>query len=175
MDRSALTAALKPLAVDGTTISFSALSWAVRPPWQDARNQARKARVSRAPETKRGVLLGRSPADKQVLVTCAFGVVPSGFSLRGPDMSPDMRLLTVSDETGDSDGSECMAVGLSDPLGSGGATDPAKTAAYVSPPSVGHEMPAASCSVFARDCGQGRETSASCWAPIGVLRGVVQA
>jgi len=29
-DRSALNAALKPLAVDGTTISFSASSWAVR-------------------------------------------------------------------------------------------------------------------------------------------------
>jgi len=63
-----------------------------------------------------GVLLGRSPADKQVLVTWAFGVVPSGFSLRGPDMSLDMRLLTVSDETADSGGSEYMVVGLSVPL-----------------------------------------------------------
>jgi len=116
-DRSALTAALKPLAVDGTIISFSALSWAVRPPGQDARNQARKARVSHAPEIKMGVLLGRSPADKQVLITWAFGVVPSGLSLRGPDMSLDMRLLTVSDETSDSDGSESMAVGFSGPLG----------------------------------------------------------
>ena len=43
-DRSALTAALKPLAFDGTTISVSAFSWAVRPPWQDARIQARKER-----------------------------------------------------------------------------------------------------------------------------------
>ena len=48
-DRSAVTAPLKLLAVDGNTISFSALSWAVRPPGQDARNQARKARVSRRP------------------------------------------------------------------------------------------------------------------------------
>jgi len=31
-NRSALTAALKPLAFDGKTISFSALIWAVRPP-----------------------------------------------------------------------------------------------------------------------------------------------
>ena len=31
-DRNALTMALKPLAFDGTTISFSAFSWAVRPP-----------------------------------------------------------------------------------------------------------------------------------------------
>ena len=54
-ERSALTAALKPVAVDGTTISFSALSWAVRPPGQDPRNRARKARVSRAPEIKMGV------------------------------------------------------------------------------------------------------------------------
>ena len=52
-----------------------------------------------------------------MLVTWAFGVVPSGFSLRGPDMSLDMRLLTVSDETADSDVSKSMAVGLSDPRG----------------------------------------------------------
>ena len=64
-----------------------------------------------------GDLLGRSPADKQVLVTWAFGVVPSGLSLRGPDISLDMRLLTVSEETSDSDGSESMAVGLIGPLG----------------------------------------------------------
>jgi len=73
--------------------------------------------VSRKPEIKMGVLLARSPADKQVLATWAFGVVPSGLSLRGPDMSLDMRLLTVSVETADSDGSESIAVGLSDPLG----------------------------------------------------------
>ena len=119
MDRSALTATLKPLALDGTTISFSALSWAVRPPGLDTRNQARKAWVSRTPEIKMGVLLARSPADKQVLTTWVFGVVPSDLSLRGTDMSLDMRLLTVSFETADSDGSESMAVGLSDPLGWG--------------------------------------------------------
>jgi len=107
----------KTLAVDGTTITFSALSWAVRPPGQDPRNQVRKAQVSRAPEIKMGVLLGRSPAAKQVLATWAFGVVPSGLPLRGPDMSLDMRLLTVSVETADLDGSESMAVGLSGPLG----------------------------------------------------------
>ena len=73
--------------------------------------------MSRAPEIKMGVLLGRYPAYKQVLVTRAFGVVPSGLSLRGPNMPLDMRLLTVSDETADSDRSESMAVGLSDPLG----------------------------------------------------------
>ena len=64
-----------------------------------------------------GVLLGRSPAGKHVLATWALIVVPSGMSLRGPDMSLDMRLLTVSEETAGSDGSESMAVGLSDPLG----------------------------------------------------------
>ena len=53
----------------------------------------------------------------QVLVPWAFGVVRSGLSLRGPDMSLDMSLLTVSDETADSDGSDSMAVGLSVPLG----------------------------------------------------------
>ena len=116
-DRSALTAALKLLAVDGTTITFSALIWAVRPPEQDARNQARKARVSRTPEIKMGVWLGPSPAFRQVLVTWALAVVPSGLSFRGPDMSLDMRLLNVSEETADSKGPESMVVGLSGPLG----------------------------------------------------------
>jgi len=76
-----------------------------------------EGRVPRAPEIKIGVLLGRSPADKQVLVTRAFGVVPSGLSLRGPDLSLLMRLLTVSDKTADSNRFESMAVGLSDSLG----------------------------------------------------------
>ena len=40
-DRSALTADLNPSAVDGTTIIFSSFSWAIRPPGQDARNQAK--------------------------------------------------------------------------------------------------------------------------------------
>jgi hypothetical protein len=64
-----------------------------------------------------GVLLGRSSAGKQVLVTWAFGVVPTGMPLRGPDMSLDMRLFAVSDETAGSDGSEPMAVGMSGPRG----------------------------------------------------------
>jgi len=51
------------------------------------------------------------------LFTWALGVVPSGMPLRGPDMSLDMRLLDVSIETPDSEGSESMAVGLSVPLG----------------------------------------------------------
>ena len=57
-----------------------------------------------------GVLFGRSSVGMQVLVTWAFGIVPSGLSLRGPDMSVDMRLLAVSDETTGSDRSEPMAV-----------------------------------------------------------------
>ena len=68
-DGSAQTVALKQLAVDGTTISFSALSWAVRPPVQDTRNRVRKARVSRTPEIKIRILFGRSPAVKHLLVT----------------------------------------------------------------------------------------------------------
>ena len=52
-------------------------------------------------------------------------------------MSPDMRLLTLSDETSNLDGSESMDVGLSVALGLKGATDTAKTAAYISPPSSG--------------------------------------
>jgi len=114
MDRSAVTAALKPLAVGSTTISFSALSWAVRSPGQDPCKQVSKARVSCAPEIKMGILLGSSPADKHVFFTWAFGVLPSGLSLRGPDLSLDMRLLTVSDDTADSDGSVSIADGLSD-------------------------------------------------------------
>jgi hypothetical protein len=51
--------ALKPSAVDGITINFSALSWAVSGQGQDARNQARKLLVSENPEIKIGVLLGR--------------------------------------------------------------------------------------------------------------------
>ena len=43
-----------------------------------------------------GVLFGRSPAGKQLLATWALIVVPSGMSLRGPDMSLEMRLSTVS-------------------------------------------------------------------------------
>ena len=73
--------------------------------------------MSREPEIKMVVLLGRSPADKQVLVTWAFEDVPSGFSLRGPYTWPDMRLLTVSDETSEADVSESKAAGFSGPLG----------------------------------------------------------
>jgi hypothetical protein len=73
--------------------------------------------VSLTPEIKMGVLLGRSPAGRPVLSTWAFRVASSGVPLKCPDMSLDMRLLVVSDETPDSDGSESMAVGLSGPLG----------------------------------------------------------
>ena len=62
-------------------------------------------------------LLGRSPAGRQALSTWAFEVAPSGMPLREPDMSLDMRLLVVTDETPDSDGSDSMAVGLNVPLG----------------------------------------------------------
>jgi hypothetical protein len=92
-DHSVLTVARNPLAVDGTTINFSPFSWAVRPPGLDTCNQTRKARVSLKSEIKMGILLGCSPAGKQVLATWAFGVVPSGLSLRSPDMSLDMHLL----------------------------------------------------------------------------------
>ena len=97
-DRSALTEALNPSAVDGTTIKFSPFSWYVRPPGQDARIQARMAQASVTPVIKIGVLLGCSSAGKQAFVTWACWVVPSGLSLKGPDMSLEMRLLVVSDE-----------------------------------------------------------------------------
>ena len=60
--------------------------------------------MSLTPEIKIGVLLGRSPAGRQVLATNTFEVVPSGMPLRSPDMSLDMRLLVVSEEIPDSDG-----------------------------------------------------------------------
>jgi len=111
------TAALNPSAVDGTTIKFAPFIWAIRPPGQDVRNQARKERVSLTPEINIGVLLGRFPAGMQALATWAFEVVSSGTPLRGPNMSLDMRLLVVSIETPRSDRSESMAVGLSVPIG----------------------------------------------------------
>jgi hypothetical protein len=95
-----------------------------------------------------GVLFGSCPAAKQVLATWAFGVVPSGLPLRGPDMSLDMRLFAVLVETADSDGSESMAVGLSGQLGCCGVTSPANTAAYIAPPLDGPScrLPMAACS-----------------------------
>jgi hypothetical protein len=115
-DGSARIAALNPSAVDGTTINFSTFSWAIRHPGQFDRNQARKLRSSLTPAIKMGVFLHRFPAGKQVLFTSAFGVVPSGMSLRGPDTSVDMCLCAASIEAADSDMSVSMAVGLSDPL-----------------------------------------------------------
>jgi hypothetical protein len=67
MEGSALTLAQKPCAIDGTTINFSAFSWAVRSLGQDARNQASKALVSTNPEIIMGFLLGLCPAGAQVL------------------------------------------------------------------------------------------------------------
>ena len=116
-DRISVTAGLNPSAVDGTTFKFSQCSWAIRPPGQDARNQARKERLSLTPDIRMGVLLGRSHAGMQALATWAFPVVPSGISLRGREMSLHMRLLIVSDETPDSDGYESMAVSFIGPLG----------------------------------------------------------
>jgi hypothetical protein len=156
--RSALTMAPNPSTVNGTNIKFSPLSFAVRPPGQDARNQARKLRVSQATVIKMGVLLGRSPAGKQVLVNWACGVVPSGLPIRGPDMSLDMRLLAVSDATAVSEGSEPMAVGLSGPLGWDRATGPAKTAAYIAPPTrrPSCRLQVAACSPLTGDALAGR-------------------
>ena len=112
-----LTTALNPSVVDGTAINFSPLGWAIRPPGQDAHNQVRKERASLTPVIKMGILLGRSPDDKQVLVTWACGVVPSGLPFRGQDMSLDICLLAIPNESAGSDGSQPMAVGLSGPLG----------------------------------------------------------
>ena len=68
------------------------------------------------PAIKMGIL-GPFPTVKQALVTWAWSVVPSDVPLRGPEMSRDMRLWDVSIETPESDESECVTVGLIDPLG----------------------------------------------------------
>jgi hypothetical protein len=128
-DRSVLTVALNPSAVDGTTINFSALSWAVRTQRQEARNQARKARVSAKPEMKMGVFLTRSPAGTQVVATWAEKVFPVGIPLIGPDMSSDMRTGAGSEEPAGSDRSKPLAVGVHGPHGGCGATVAAITAA----------------------------------------------
>jgi len=67
-------------------------------------------------------------------MTWALIVVPSGLSLRGPDMLLDMCLLAAFGETAGSDGSGPVAVALSELFGWSGATDPAKAATYVTPP-----------------------------------------
>ena len=66
-----MTAALDPSAVEGVTINFSALIWAVSWMGQEDRSHARNALVSSTPEIKMGVLLGRSLAGRQVLATWA--------------------------------------------------------------------------------------------------------
>ena len=71
----------EPVSCCGTTINFSDFNWAIRPPGQNARSQARKARVSFIPEIKIGVLLGRCPAGRQALATWALRVVPTGMPL----------------------------------------------------------------------------------------------
>jgi hypothetical protein len=60
--------------------------------------------------------LVRCPAGKQLLPTWVFSVVPTGASLRGSDMSLDMRLVALSEETAGSDESKPLAVSLSGPL-----------------------------------------------------------
>jgi hypothetical protein len=101
-----------------------------------------------------GVLFRRCLAGKKVLATWACGVVPSGFPLRGPDMSLDMRLFAVSVETADSDGFEFMAVGLSGPLGCCVVTSPANTPTYVAPPLDGPScrLQVAACSPVTDKC-----------------------
>jgi len=54
---------------------------------QDARNQARKKRVSLTTEIKMDALLGRSSEGRQALATWAFEVVPSGMPLRDENVT----------------------------------------------------------------------------------------
>jgi hypothetical protein len=64
-----------------------------------------------------------------------FSVVQTGVQLRGLDMSLDMRLVAVSEETTGSDESKPLAVSLIGLLDLCGATGAATTAAYVILPS----------------------------------------
>ena len=109
-----------------------------------------------------GLFLGCSLARKQVLVTWACGMVPSGLPLKCPDMSLDMRLLAVSDKTAGSDWSEPVAEGLSGSLDRDGATGPA-----------------AGSSLFARDCRctrrQRRRPIARRWAQVCGLEWLARA
>jgi hypothetical protein len=152
-ERWALTVTRNPSAVDGTTISFSAFSWAVKSLGQDARNHAIKALLSVTPEIKMGVLLRRCPQGTQVLDTWVFSVVPIGAPLRSPDISLYMPLVAVSEETAGSDESKPLTVSLSGPLGFCGATGAATTASYIIPPSgdSSYRSPEATCSPVASD------------------------
>jgi hypothetical protein len=64
------------------------------------------------------------------LVTLAAAVLPSGLSLRCPDISLDIFLEVVSDGIWVSHVSEIFAFRMSDPLGLFGATGPANTSEY---------------------------------------------
>jgi hypothetical protein len=111
-----LTVALNPSPVDGTTISFSAFSWVVRPPGQDARSQARKKRVSRKPEIKMG-LLTRTLSCWQAVVG-QLGAISGAIRpvAQRPNMSLDMRLLTTVVRQQIRTGPNPWLLGLSDPL-----------------------------------------------------------
>ena len=176
-DRSALTEARIPSAVDGTTINFSLFIWAVRPPGQDACNQARKEWASLKPKIKLGVLLGRFPAGRQALATWAFEVVTSGLSLRPRHVARhapvgcfgwDTRFGLV----------RIHGCGLEQPtwLRRGDGPD---QYSHVRCPSPGWSgLPAADSSLFAHDLwirGQRRGPTPRCWVPVGRLHRLAQA
>ena len=128
-ERNALIAALKPSAVDGTSIKFSLGQ-------QNARAGSPQSGQEGTGVTNTWNENGRLvrtfscwTADVRHLGVCSL---PSGVPLRGPGTSLDIRLLVVSIETPGSGGSESVAVGLRGPLGWDGATGPANIAAYVS-------------------------------------------
>ena len=104
------------------------------------------------PEIKIGGLLGRFPADVQVLVTCTVAVVPSGMSLSGPNISLDnMHLEAVSETV--LRPVRTLGCRREQPLGMFGAMDKATTAAKVTPPSGGQgcQLRTAACSPVTSD------------------------
>jgi hypothetical protein len=126
-----------------------------------------KALVSLTPEIKMDVLLGLSPAGRQVLATWAGLVVPTGVPLRGPDTSLNVRPSAASDEAVCLDESRPLAGGVSCPPGFCGGDRSGCYSRVRRRALGGPELPAARSGVFARSqCGPdvGR------WSPAGRLR-----
>ena len=116
--RNALTAALNPLAVAGTTTSFSALSYTDSWQGHDDRSHARKALVSPTLEIKMGVLFRLCPAGRLVAAAWAEVVVaPTGMLIRGSDTSLGVRPGAASGEAASLVDTKPLAVGLSGPPG----------------------------------------------------------
>ena len=126
---------LEPSVVHGTVINFSPLIWYEGLLGDNAFNHCRKLCISVTPETKIGVLFGRSLRRVTLLMaTWEFKVVPH----RGLDRSARyMCPMVASDKASLLELSAPFTKGLCGPLGCCGLARLATTAAYTDPPSVG--------------------------------------